>query len=150
MLLCSSNFILRPLHILILNAAVFAPSEKSTIDGYERAFGVNYLGHFYLTYLLLPRIRESTPARIVIVSSTSHNHTGVSLSTSCTFWVIDCRKSTCYCWLIEKKRVNGRVGTKRYSVVIMFSWERIHLLSIYEQGGCSLKRCLSAIFFEKQ
>uniref|UniRef100_F1KZF6 WW domain-containing oxidoreductase n=1 Tax=Ascaris suum TaxID=6253 RepID=F1KZF6_ASCSU len=67
-----------PLHILILNAAVFAPSEKSTIDGYERAFGVNYLGHFYLTYLLLPRIRESTPARIVIVSSTSHNHTGIN------------------------------------------------------------------------
>ncbi|VDM48574.1 unnamed protein product [Toxocara canis] len=70
------------LHILILNAGVFAPSEKSTIDGYETTFGVNHLGHFYLTYLLLPRIRESAPARIVIVSSVSHSLTGINVSSS--------------------------------------------------------------------
>ncbi|VDK56088.1 unnamed protein product [Anisakis simplex] len=71
-----------PLHILILNAGVFGPQEKITVDGYERHFGVNHLGHFYLTYLLLPRLRESAPSRIVIVSSVSHTHTGIAPSMS--------------------------------------------------------------------
>ncbi|VDN53287.1 unnamed protein product [Dracunculus medinensis] len=66
-----------PLHALILNAGVFNPSAKKTLDGFETAFGVNYLSHFYLIQLLLEKLRQSAPARIVVVSSISHNHTGV-------------------------------------------------------------------------
>uniref|UniRef100_A0A1I8AW87 Retinol dehydrogenase 12 n=1 Tax=Steinernema glaseri TaxID=37863 RepID=A0A1I8AW87_9BILA len=69
-----------PLHVLVLNAGVFAPDGFSvcrTVDGFETAFGVNHLGHFYLTSLLLPKLRESTYSRIVVVSSLSHNHTGI-------------------------------------------------------------------------
>jgi NAD(P)-dependent dehydrogenase (short-subunit alcohol dehydrogenase family) len=64
-----------PLHVLVLNAGVIVGSSKTTIDGYETTFGVNHLGHFYLTNLLLEKLRENAPSRVVVVSSNSHNHT---------------------------------------------------------------------------
>ena len=66
-----------PLHVLILNAGAYYSTTKTTIDGYETTFGVNHLGHFYLTYLLLEKLRENSPSRVVVVSSHSHGHTKV-------------------------------------------------------------------------
>lgn len=61
-------------HVLINNAGLSIPDEKQpkTEDGIEMHFGVNYLGHFFLTNLLLERIKESAPSRIVNVSSLLH------------------------------------------------------------------------------
>ncbi|XP_063396614.1 retinol dehydrogenase 12-like [Mytilus trossulus] len=56
------------LHVLINNAAYMGP-RATTDDGYERTFGVNYLGHFYLTYLLQDRLKKCAPSRIINIAS---------------------------------------------------------------------------------
>jgi NAD(P)-dependent dehydrogenase (short-subunit alcohol dehydrogenase family) len=55
-----------------VNNAGLAGQRGVTADGFELAFGTNHLGHFLFTTLLLDRIRESAPARIVTVASHSH------------------------------------------------------------------------------
>ena len=59
------------LHVLVNNAGV-AGQRGQTRDGFELAFGVNHLGHFLLTSLLLDELRRSAPARVVTVSSDAH------------------------------------------------------------------------------
>jgi NAD(P)-dependent dehydrogenase (short-subunit alcohol dehydrogenase family) len=55
------------LDTLVNNAGVMEPRRRESADGFELTFAVNYLSHFLLTELLLPRMRE--PARVVNVSS---------------------------------------------------------------------------------
>jgi retinol dehydrogenase 12 len=66
----------RPLHVLINNAGV-GGQQGLTKQGFEIHFGVNHLGHFLLTTLLLDRLRATArdagePSRVVNVSSDSH------------------------------------------------------------------------------
>ncbi|CRL08604.1 CLUMA_CG021385, isoform A [Clunio marinus] len=70
----SKNFheIESKLHILINNAGVMACPKSYTKDGFEMQIGVNHLGHFLLTQLLLDRLKASAPSRIVVVSSSGH------------------------------------------------------------------------------
>ncbi|WP_331445765.1 oxidoreductase [Streptomyces xanthochromogenes] len=60
------------LDLLINNAGVMALPYGRTADGFETQFGVNHLGHFALTGLLLPRLRAAAAARVVSVSSGMH------------------------------------------------------------------------------
>lgn len=71
-----------PLHGLILNAGVFGPTKAMTSNGYESHFGINHLAHFILIKELLPVLRESSPSRIVIVSSMLSKHTCVKSSST--------------------------------------------------------------------
>ncbi|XP_068933696.1 retinol dehydrogenase 11-like isoform X2 [Petaurus breviceps papuanus] len=59
----------KQLHILINNAGVMMCPYSKTADGFEMHIGVNHLGHFLLTHLLLERLKESAPSRVVNVSS---------------------------------------------------------------------------------
>jgi NAD(P)-dependent dehydrogenase (short-subunit alcohol dehydrogenase family) len=59
-----------PVDTLVNNAGVMAPPHRmTTVDGFELQFGTNFLGPFALTNLLLPRILESSAARVVTMSS---------------------------------------------------------------------------------
>ena len=63
---------LPPLKALVCNAGVqFVRRQTYTQDGFDMTFGVNHLGHFLLTNLLLEELK--TPARIVFVSSDTHD-----------------------------------------------------------------------------
>ncbi|MET9517735.1 oxidoreductase [Streptomyces sp. NPDC002994] len=60
------------LDLLINNAGVMALPYGRTADGFETQFGVNHLGHFALTGLLLPHLLRTPAARVVTVSSGLH------------------------------------------------------------------------------
>jgi NAD(P)-dependent dehydrogenase (short-subunit alcohol dehydrogenase family) len=65
--------------LLINNAGVMGIPEAKTVDGFEMQLGVDHLGHWSLTALLLPALLRTPGARIVTVTSTAH-HMGRAVS----------------------------------------------------------------------
>ena len=61
--------------VLVNNAGVMAVPEGRTVDGLETQFGTNHLGHFALTGLLLPHVRD----RVVTISSQAHRQGRIDL-----------------------------------------------------------------------
>lgn len=58
--------------VLVNNAGLMTPRRERSADGYELTFAVNHLAPFLLTNLLLDRLKEWAPARVVTVASEAH------------------------------------------------------------------------------
>ena len=59
--------------VLVNNVGGYWNTRHVTVDGLERTFALNHLASFLLTNLLLDRLRQSGPARVVTVSSNAHS-----------------------------------------------------------------------------
>jgi NAD(P)-dependent dehydrogenase (short-subunit alcohol dehydrogenase family) len=59
--------------ILVNNAGLMATPERATADGFELQLGVNHLGHWALTALLMPALVAAPAGRVVSVTSTAHH-----------------------------------------------------------------------------
>ena len=66
--------------LLINNAGLWSADRAETRDGFERQLGVNHLGHFALTGLLLPALLAAPGSRVVTVSSISHRAGSIDLA----------------------------------------------------------------------
>lgn len=62
------------LDVLVNNAGILMPPYELTKDGFESQFGVNHLGTFALTSLLLSKLEETKKSRVVITSSIAHRN----------------------------------------------------------------------------
>ena len=60
------------LDVLVNNAGIMMPPKEMTADGFESQFGVNHLGTFAITSLLLPKLAEHDGSRVVVTSSIAH------------------------------------------------------------------------------
>ncbi|KAH8647791.1 hypothetical protein BX600DRAFT_118822 [Xylariales sp. PMI_506] len=60
------------LDVLLLNAGIMRVKTSLTPEGYEEAFGINYVGHTLFAKLLLPTLQATADSRLVIVSSEGH------------------------------------------------------------------------------
>lgn len=65
------------LDVLINNAGIMAPPMGRTVDGHERQFGINFLGHYALTRWLEPALRAAPAARVVCVASIGHRRSDI-------------------------------------------------------------------------
>lgn len=75
----ASDWADRPVDVLLNNAGVMGLDKSTTADGFEYQLGVNHLGHFALTGLLLPVLESSVGGRVVNVSSIGHRPGRVDL-----------------------------------------------------------------------
>lgn len=90
------------LHVLVNNAGLVLSERRLTSEGFEATFAINHLGPFLLTQLLLPRILDSGPARIVNVASDAHRRAiggldfdDLQACKSYNGWLQYCRSKLC-------------------------------------------------------
>lgn len=99
--------------VLINNAGIHVTTRQLTADGNEAAFAVNHLASFLITSLLLKRMVESAPSRILQVNSEGHRFNGLRLDD--------------LSW--EKRRYNGYMGYGASKIAqLMTVWELSDLL----------------------
>jgi NAD(P)-dependent dehydrogenase (short-subunit alcohol dehydrogenase family) len=78
----AANILLRDyphIDVLINSAGLHSTTRTTTKGGFETVFCVNHLAPFLLTYLLLERMKQCAPARIIQVNSEGHRFGGLDL-----------------------------------------------------------------------
>ncbi|WP_238327427.1 SDR family oxidoreductase [Paenibacillus gorillae] len=93
--------------VLVNNAGVVTTKREVTEDGFERQLGVNHLGHFLLTGLLLPLLERSEEGRIVVVSSGAHKigrmrYDDPNMEKSFTIWAAYGRSKVANIWFAKE------------------------------------------------
>ena len=144
------------LDILINNAGVMQCPYWKTAEGHEMQFGVNHLGHFLLTVLLLDRLKEAPVARIVVVSSRAYrrgeiNFYDIDSENDYNSWAAYCQSklaNNLFTRALAKRlkgtnvTVNclhpGRIWTEfgRHVVKEIPLWRKVHLMESFSISFC--------------
>ncbi|XP_071754983.1 polyprenol dehydrogenase [Centroberyx gerrardi] len=115
-----------PLNVLVNNAGVMLVPEGCTKDGFEQHLGVNYLGHFLLTWLLLDALKDcgkrGSCSRVVNVSSSAHRAGEIRLD--------DLNGSQCY-------SAHGAYCQSKLAQLLFSS----HLQRELQRGGFPVTSC---------
>eukprot|EP01100_Stratorugosa_tubuloviscum_P002785 TRINITY_DN165_c0_g3_i3.p1 TRINITY_DN165_c0_g3~~TRINITY_DN165_c0_g3_i3.p1 ORF type:complete len:314 (-),score=170.78 TRINITY_DN165_c0_g3_i3:88-1029(-) len=77
---CAKEFnkLNKALHILINNAGVMMPPYSTTREGFELQMGVNHFAHFLLTNLLVNKLKQGAPSRVICISSIAHERGSIN------------------------------------------------------------------------
>lgn len=110
------------LHFLIENAGIMIPPFTKTEDGFESQLGINYLGHFLLTNLLMSVLNKTEGARVITTSSIVHK-TGIidfdNLNSENSYGKMEAyrqSKLACLVFAYELKRRLNKSGSKIIAV----------------------------------
>jgi NAD(P)-dependent dehydrogenase (short-subunit alcohol dehydrogenase family) len=96
---CANLYLSRHTHLdLLINNAGVGGEKGITVDGFETAFGVNHMGHFLLTHLLMPALLEANFPKVVTVASNAHRFA----------WGIE--------WSRVRQQTRSILGAKDYAV----------------------------------
>ncbi|EEY55159.1 retinol dehydrogenase, putative [Phytophthora infestans T30-4] len=116
------------LDLLINNAGVMGGSYALSVDGYERLFATNHLGHFALTSQLFELLKQSTAARVVNVSSGLHKRGEASfdedeimVTTEDKFGQIQTYGKTKLCNILFTMELDRRIQAARIENVMAVS-----------------------------
>jgi len=108
---------------LVNNAGVKEPKKREvTEDGFELQFGVNHLGHFLLTYLLIGKLQSSSPSRIVNLTDIAHRRGAISfedLNSDGKYHAADAYKQSKLAQAVFTKELSRRLegsGVTAYAV----------------------------------
>lgn len=109
--------------VLINNAGVYESGSKTTAEGYALMMGVNHLGHFALTGLLVERLLETPQSRIVTLSSGAYSSAELDLE---TFHTIEAAAKGAYgksklanmLFVLELQRRLSQIDTQTISVSV--------------------------------
>ncbi len=87
---CAADLLdrLDQIHVLDLNAGGVLSRRTETEDGFESQFQANHLGHFLLSQLLVDRVKQSAPARVIVLSSWGHTQARGGLDFNDLQWVV--------------------------------------------------------------
>jgi NAD(P)-dependent dehydrogenase (short-subunit alcohol dehydrogenase family) len=145
----------RPLDLLINNAAVMAtPRRQTTREGFELQFGVNHLGHFALTGLLLPALQRAPASRVVTVASIAHKRAAIDfddlqLERSYRPWRAYRRsKLANLLFALELDRRLRQSGARVVSIAAHPGVAHTSIVANSEPGRWSLKKFVLQILFD--
>lgn len=60
--------------ILILNSAVYNIPRKTTSDGFDNIFQINFVSQYYIVKQMLPTLRKIKDSKVVVIGSIAHNY----------------------------------------------------------------------------
>jgi NAD(P)-dependent dehydrogenase (short-subunit alcohol dehydrogenase family) len=126
------------LDLLINNAGVMGlPKRERTVDGFERQFGTNHLGHFALTGLLIPQLLAAAAPRVVTVASLAHRNAKIdfdNLQSEKSYKPMAAYGVTKLANILFANELERRAETVRSKLVSMPVHPGVSVTNIFENG----------------